>query len=123
MKEGVMKVVFLLTACVSILAVALICIFLFANGVPAIAQIGIVDFLFGRVWQPSNEIFGIFPMIVGSIYVTAGAIIIGVPLGILCAIFLARFCPKNIYKIVGKNNASVRLMPAYDSFSRHYFAA
>ncbi len=100
MKEGVMKVVFLLTACVSILAVALICIFLFANGVPAIAQIGIVDFLFGRVWQPSNEIFGIFPMIVGSIYVTAGAIIIGVPLGILCAIFLARFCPKNIYKIV-----------------------
>ena len=100
MKEGVMKVVFLLTACVSILAVALICIFLFANGVPAIAQIGIVDFLFGRVWLPSNEIFGIFPMIVGSIYVTAGAIIIGVPLGILCAIFLARFCPKNIYKIV-----------------------
>lgn len=100
MKEGVMKVVFLLTACVSILAVALICIFLFANGVPAIAQIGITDFLFGRVWQPSNEIFGIFPMIVGSIYVTAGAIIIGVPLGILCAIFLARFCPKNIYKIV-----------------------
>lgn len=100
MKEGVMKVVFLLTACVSILAVALICIFLFANGVPAIAQIGIVDFLFGRVWQPSNEIFGIFPMIVGSIYVTAGAIIIGVPLGILCAIFLARFCPQNIYKIV-----------------------
>ena len=100
MKEGVMKVVFLLTACVSILAVALICIFLFANGVPAIAQIGIVDFLFGRVWLPSNEIFGIFPMIVGSIYVTAGAIIIGVPLGILCAIFLARFCPKNLYKIV-----------------------
>ena len=100
MKEGVMKVVFLLTACVSILAVALICIFLFANGVPAIAQIGIVDFLFGRVWLPSNEIFGIFPMIVGSIYVTAGAIIIGVPLGILCAIFLARFCPQNIYKIV-----------------------
>ena len=71
MKEGVMKVVFLLTACVSILAVALICIFLFANGVPAIAQIGIVDFLFGRVWLPSNEIFGIFPMIVGSIYVTS----------------------------------------------------
>lgn len=100
MKEGVMKVVFLLTACVSILAVALICIFLFANGVPAIAQIGLVDFLFGRVWQPSNEVFGIFPMIVGSIYVTAGAIIIGVPLGILCAIFLARFCPKKLYKIV-----------------------
>lgn len=100
MKEGVMKVVFLLTACVSILAVALICIFLFANGVPAITQIGIVNFLFGRVWQPSNEVFGIFPMIVGSIYVTAGAIIIGVPLGILCAIFLARFCPKKLYKIV-----------------------
>ena len=100
MKEGVMKVVFLLAACMSILAVALICIFLFANGVPAIHKIGITEFLFGQTWKPSNNIYGIFPMIIGSIYVTAGAVIIGVPMGILCAIFLARFCPDKLYKIV-----------------------
>lgn len=100
MKEGVMKFVFLLAACMSILAVALICIFLFANGVPAIHKIGAVEFLFGQTWKPSNSIYGIFPMIIGSIYVTAGAIIIGVPMGILCAIFLARFCPEKLYKIV-----------------------
>ena len=100
MKEGVMKIVFLLAACVSILAVALICIFLFANGVPAIHKIGITEFLFGQTWKPSNNIYGIFPMIIGSIYVTAGAVIIGVPMGILCAIFLARFCPEKLYKIV-----------------------
>ena len=100
MKEGVMKIVFLLAACVSILAVALICIFLFANGVPAIHKIGIPEFLFGQTWKPSNNLYGIFPMIIGSIYVTAGAVIIGVPMGILCAIFLARFCPEKLYKIV-----------------------
>lgn len=100
MKEGVMKIVFLLAACVSILAVALICIFLFANGVPAIHKIGITEFLFGQTWKPSNNIYGIFSMIIGSIYVTAGAVIIGVPMGILCAIFLARFCPEKLYKIV-----------------------
>lgn len=100
MKEGIMRIVFLLAACFSILAVALICVFLFANGVPAILEIGVTDFLLGQKWMPSNNIFGIFPMIVGSVYVTAGAIIIGVPMGILCAVFLARFCPKKLYKIV-----------------------
>ncbi len=100
MKEMCMKIVFLLTACVSILAVALICIFLFAKGVPAIQQIGAVDFLTGMKWKPSNEIFGIFPMIIGSIYVTAGAVVIGVPLGILCAVFLARFCPNPLYRFI-----------------------
>ncbi len=100
MKEGVMKIVFLLAACFSILAVALICVFLFANGVPAILKIGVFDFLLGQKWMPSNNIFGIFPMIVGSVYVTAGAIIIGVPMGILCAVFLARFCPEKLYKVI-----------------------
>lgn len=100
MRESVMKVVFMVAACMSIIAVALICIFLFANGIPAIAEIGAFDFLLGQKWKPTNDIFGIFPMIIGSIYVTAGAIIIGVPLGILCAIFLAKFCPKKLYKIM-----------------------
>ena len=68
-----MKGVFLVAACVSILAVALICIFLFGSGVPAIAEIGPLKFLFGMEWRPGNGIYGIFPMIIGSIYITAGA--------------------------------------------------
>lgn len=99
-KEKGIEFVFMLCACVSILAVALICIFLFANGVPAMAKIGFGKFLMGRTWQAGNGLFGIFPMIIGSIYVTAGAIIVGVPIGILAAVFLARFCPKPLYRIM-----------------------
>ena len=94
-----MSVVFLMTALISIFAVILICIFLFAGGIPAIGKIGAIDFLFGTEWSPSDipPAYGIFPMIVGSLFVTAGAIIIGVPLGILTAVFLAKACPKKIY--------------------------
>jgi len=99
-KERIMKYVFLLAACVSIMSVALICLFLFRSGLPAIGEIGVFKFLFGRVWQPENNIYGIFPMIVGSIYVTAGALIIGVPIGILTAIYMARFCPKWMYQLM-----------------------
>lgn len=95
-----MHAVFLLAACVSILAVALICVFLFANGIPAIGKIGAGEFLLGRSWKPSNDIYGIFPMIIGSIYVTAGAIIIGVPVGIMTAVFMSKFCPKRLYGIL-----------------------
>lgn len=98
-KEKLMQIVFLVSACVSILAVALICVFLFANGVPAIAEIGVFKFLFGTTWRPSNNLYGIFPMIVGSIYVTAGAIAIGVPIGIMTALYLAMFCPPKVYKV------------------------
>lgn len=95
-----MRLLFLLCACVSILAVALICLFLFLNGVPAMAKIGFGNFLLGTKWAPLQEVFGIFPMIVGSIYVTAGAILFGVPIGILCAVFMARFCPRPLYRIL-----------------------
>ena len=78
--------------------VALICIFLFANGIPAIKEIGFVKFITGEMWRPSNELFGIFPMIIGSLYVTAGAVIIGVPIGILTSVFMAMYCPKKIYR-------------------------
>ena len=98
-KEKAMQVVFALSACISILAVVLICVFLFANGIPAIAEIGFGKFLGGTSWKPSNDIYGIFPMIIGSLYVTAGAMLIGVPIGILTAVFMARFCPKGIYKV------------------------
>lgn len=98
MKEKAMKIVFLAAACVSILAVALICIFLFANGVPAMKEIGLLDFLSGTSWKPGNNKFGILPMILGSIYVTAGALIVGVPIGILTAVYLAKYCPKKLYR-------------------------
>ena len=99
-KETLMKGIFLLAACASILAVALICLFLFANGLPAIGKIGIFDFLLGKVWKPGNDLYGILPMILGSIYVTAGAIVVGVPIGILTAVFMAKFCPKGLYRFL-----------------------
>lgn len=99
-KETVMRYVFMLAACFSILAVFFICFYLFINGIPAIGKIGISDFLLGMQWKPLNDIYGIFPMIVGSLYVTAGAIIVGVPIGILCAVYLVFFCPKKLYGIV-----------------------
>ena len=100
LKEQMMQIVFLISACISILAVALICIFIFINGIPAMAEVGVFRFLSGSQWEPSNDIYGIFPMILGSLYVTAGAIIIGVPVGILTAVFMARFCPKKLYRII-----------------------
>lgn len=99
-KEKVMEYVFLLTAIISIVAVVLICAFLFANGIPAMKEIGFLDFLSGTKWKPGNDKYGIFPMILGSIYVTGGALIIGVPVGVLMAVFMARFCPNKLYKIL-----------------------
>ena len=96
--EKFMQGVFFVAACASVLAAALICIFLFANGIPAIKEIGFVKFITGEMWRPSNELFGIFPMIIGSLYVTAGAVIIGVPIGILTSVFMAMYCPKKIYR-------------------------
>lgn len=91
LKEGTARVLLALAAAVSIAAVLLICVFLFASGIPAMLQIGIPEFLLGETWRPGNGLYGIFPMIVGSIYVTAGAILVGVPGGLLTAIFLSRF--------------------------------
>ena len=94
--EKFMQGVFAVAACASVLAVALICIFLFANGIPAMSKIGFGEFLTGELWKPKNDIYGIFPMIIGSLYVTAGAIIIGVPIGILTAGFMAFYCPTEL---------------------------
>lgn len=99
-KENGAKIVFMLAACFSILAVALICIFLFANGIPGMAKIGVFKFLTGKVWKPGNNIYGILPMILGSIYVTAGALTIGVPTGIITAVFMSRFASKRTVKIM-----------------------
>jgi len=98
-EEKLMNAVFMLSAGASIFAVALISVFLFANGFPAIAEIGLFEFMLGTKWKPLEGLFGILPMILGSVYVTAGALIFGVPLGIFCAVFLARFCPKKLYAV------------------------
>lgn len=95
-----MHALFLICACVSILAVVLICVYLFASGVPAMAEIGFTDFLFGTKWKPSSGYYGIFPMIIGSILVTGIAVVIGVPIGILCAVFMSHYCPKKLYRFV-----------------------
>lgn len=101
-REKIMEAVFLLTALASIAAVLLISIFMLANGIPAIAEIGIFNFLLGSDWSPMDSVpsYGIFNMIIGSIYVTAGAVIIGVPIGILTAVFLSRFCPLRLYRFI-----------------------
>ncbi len=98
--ESIMRAVFLVAACVSILAVVLICGFLFVNGFPAIAEIGPLKFLGGIIWKPQEGQFGILPMIIGSIYATAIAILVGVPIGLLCSVFMAKFCPKKLYRIL-----------------------
>lgn len=117
-KEIIMQVVFLLTACMSILAVILICVFMFANGIPAIAEIGPFKFLLGQKWKPNNNIFGILPMIVGSIYVTAGAMIVGVPIGFFAAVYLAKFCSPRVYRFV---KPAVELMAGIPSIVYGFF--
>lgn len=117
-KEKVMKLLFFLTALVSIAAVILICIFLFASGIPAIKEIGVFKFLLGTSWKPANNLYGILPMIVGSFYVTAGALIIGVPIGILTAVFMARFAPRSIYAPL---KAAVNLMAGIPSVVYGFF--
>ena len=98
--ERVMEYVFLAAACVSVLCVALICAFLLANGLPAMGKIGVLKFLSGTRWKPGADIYGIFPMIVGSVYVTAGALLLGVPVALLTAVYLAFFCPKGLYCVL-----------------------
>lgn len=113
-----MKIVFMVAACVSILAVLLICLFLFASGIPAIGKIGPLEFLFGTEWRPSNDIYGIFPMIVASIYVTGGAILVGVPVALFTSVFMARYCPKKIYRPL---KSGIELMAGVPSIVYGFF--
>ena len=99
-REKIFKILFLLCAAFSIIASFIICLFLFMNGIPAIQKIGFIDFIFGLKWKPGNDLYGIFPMIAGSLYVTAGAIIFGVPVGLMTAIFLSKFCPKKLHELL-----------------------
>jgi len=101
-KEKLMQGIFFISAITSIIAVLLICLFLFANGIPAMKEIGFFNFIFGKEWSPSDvpALYGILPMILGSIYITAGAIIIGVPIGVLTAVYMAKFSSKRLYKLL-----------------------
>ena len=117
-KEQAMKIVFMVAACASVLAVFLICLFLFANGLPAIAKIGPLKFLLGTVWKPSNDKFGIFPMIIASIYVTGGAILIGVPIALFTSVFMARYCPQKIYRPL---KSGIELMAGVPSIVYGFF--
>lgn len=116
--EQTMRFVFLAAACVSIAATITICIFLFANGVPAMLKIGLKNFIFGLKWKPSIDLYGIFPMIVGSITVTLGALILGVPLGLFTAVFLARYCPKQLYNFF---ESGVKLLAGIPSVVYGFF--
>ncbi|MBR3870735.1 MAG: phosphate ABC transporter permease subunit PstC [Clostridia bacterium] len=99
-REKAMHAVFLFSACIAIFGVLMICIFLFAEGIPALREIGVFKFVFGKVWNPSADEYGVLPMILGSIYVTAGALVIGVPVGILTSVYLAMLCPVKLYRII-----------------------
>lgn len=119
--ETFMKYVFIVCASLSILSIILIFYFIFEGGVPFILEEGIGNFIFNEVWRPtaSNPSFGILPMIVGSLVVTAGAIIIGVPIGVLSSIFMAFYCPDWLYKFA---KPAINLMASIPSIVYGYFA-
>jgi len=119
-KELIAKILFALSASTAIISVGLICVFLFMQGLPAIWDIGVLNFLTGIQWRPTwnPPLFGIFPMIVGSLYVTVGAILFGVPVGIFAAVFMAKYCPKPIYKVL---KPAINLLAGIPSVVYGYF--
>ncbi|MBQ8246633.1 MAG: phosphate ABC transporter permease subunit PstC [Lachnospiraceae bacterium] len=98
--EKIIEIIFGFAAVMCIVAVVIICFFLFRSGIPAIGKIGLSEFLFGMKWKPGNELFGIFPMIVGSIIVTGLSVLLGVPIGILSAVFMVFYCPIGMYRLI-----------------------
>lgn len=118
--EKFMKFIFFLSAALCVFVTLLICMFLFAKGFPAIMEIGVFKFIFGTDWSPVDvpPSYGILPMILGSIYVTAGAVLVGVPLGILTAVFMAVSCPKKIY---GFLSAAIQLLAGIPSVVYGFF--
>jgi phosphate transport system permease protein len=100
-KEKFSERLFLLIALSALSVLALITVFIFIKGVPIIAKVGILNFVFGMKWAPAQGFYGIFPMIVGSVSVTLGAAVLGVPVAICCSIFLSEFAPaalRNIFR-------------------------
>ncbi len=102
--EQIIHLIFLLCGIVAVAFVLLISIYLILSGLPAIRQIGLFQFLLGKVWDPTNATtgpqFGILPFILTSVYGTAGAIVIGVPVGLLTAVFLAKVAPPKLAAVI-----------------------
>ena len=102
--EAAFHILFLLCGAVAVAFVLFISVYLIVSGLPAIREIGLTDFLFGRVWDPTNTTsgaeYGILPFILTSIYGTAGAVVIGVPLGLLTAMFLAKVASPGLARII-----------------------
>lgn len=119
-KENAARAGFFITSLVSLAAVGCICVFIFRGAWPAISQIGLWNFLSGTAWKPNNDPqkFGIFYMIIGSLYVSGGALILGVPAGLGAAIFMAYFCPRRIYGLV---NQCVKLLAGIPSIIYGFF--
>ena len=102
--ENVVHGIFLLLGLVTVACVLLITVYLVVSGIPAIREIGIVKFLFGAEWASTaaEPKYGILPFILTSIYGTAGAILLGVPIGFLTAVYLAKMAPKSVKEIMGQ---------------------
>lgn len=98
--EKIVEKIFFISACMAIICVSLITIFIFSKGSPVIFKIGVKNFILGTEWKPLEDIYGILPMILGSIYATIGAIVLGVPISILTAVFIAEIAPDWMVKIV-----------------------
>ena len=100
--EHVMNTVFFVCGIVSIAAVLLITVYMIIAGIPAIREVGLIDFLFGTVWAStaSEPKFGILPFIMTSVWGTLGAILIGVPIGLMTAVFLSKIAPRNVAAVV-----------------------
>ncbi|MBA2795343.1 phosphate ABC transporter permease subunit PstC [Streptococcus porcinus] len=119
-KEELFRILFFLSAATAVIAILLICVFIFINGLPFIGKYGISNFLFGKDWSPSNTpaSFGILPMVLESFLITIGAIIIGVPTGILTSVFMVYYCPKQLYAFL---KSAVNLMAAIPSIVYGFF--
>jgi phosphate transport system permease protein len=97
--EKAIEAILFISATAATLSVFLITFFIFKEGLPLLLDYGVLNFVFGKDWAPTNGSYGALPMIIGSISVTIGALIIGVPMGIACAIFLAEIAPKPLVKV------------------------
>lgn len=116
--ERAFKGIFAGAAALAVASVGTICLFLILEGAPAIGRIGLGEFLAGTSWRPSENVFGILPMLAGSGAITLGAALLGVPIGILTAVFLAAFCPKGLDRLV---RPAVTLMAGIPSVVYGFF--
>lgn len=94
--ERLSKAVFMGAAIMSVLCLGIIALFIIKEGSPALMEVGILDFMFGKVWQPEADVFGIFPMILATVYGTIGAMAIGIPIGVMTAVFIVEIAPRPV---------------------------